>query len=150
MDYPYFAYGSNMNIEQMSQRCPGAILGDLCYLTGWRYFINGNGYAGIEEDKGGIVWGCLWILNQQHWLALDEYEGVSGGYYTKKNLEVIIEKNKENMKVTLYLSNDYNYGTPGNSYQEIVIQGSRDNSLPEPYIASIESWFNGPPAAFHL
>ena len=48
----YFAYGSNMNIEQMKLRCPGASLKGQGYILNWRYFINGNGYAGIEQRKG--------------------------------------------------------------------------------------------------
>ena len=52
MDDPYFAYGSNMNLAQMASRCPGAKLGEQVYLPDWRYFINGNGYAGIEEFSG--------------------------------------------------------------------------------------------------
>lgn len=89
MDDPYFAYGSNMNLAQMASRCPGAKLGEQVYLPDWRYFINGNGYAGIEEFSGGLVRGCLWSLLPQHWEALDQYEGVAGGYYDKKKIEVI-------------------------------------------------------------
>ena len=64
-----------MNLEQMARRCPGAQLGSRAKLSDWRYFINGNGYAGIEEFSGAEVWGCLWSLNSRHWEALDEYEG---------------------------------------------------------------------------
>ena len=88
-----------MNLEQMSRRCPGAILGDIGYLQDWRYFINGRGYAGIEEYKGGVIWGCLWTLTDPHWLALDQYEGVAGGYYKRKILSIVIEKNKEQRPV---------------------------------------------------
>jgi gamma-glutamylcyclotransferase (GGCT)/AIG2-like uncharacterized protein YtfP len=149
MDYPYFAYGSNMNLDQMSRRCPGAILGDIGYLQDWRYFINGRGYAGIEEYKGGVIWGCLWTLTDPHWLALDQYEGVAGGYYKRKILSIVIEKNKEQRSASLYLSNDYRYGIPSKRYQEIVVAGAKDIILPSSYITELEVWRNGPPSHFN-
>jgi len=148
MDDPYFAYGSNMNLAQMASRCPGAELGEQVYLPDWRYFINGNGYAGIEEFSGGLVHGCLWSLLPQHWEALDQYEGVAGGYYDKKKIEVISCRSRERLPVWVYLSNDYEYGIPSSSYQEIVVQGARDVNLPESYLPLLEAWADGPPPAF--
>jgi gamma-glutamylcyclotransferase (GGCT)/AIG2-like uncharacterized protein YtfP len=112
------------------------------------YFINGNGYAGIEEFSGGLVRGCLWSLLPEHWLALDQYEGVAGGYYEKKKIQVTSCQRGELLTVLVYLSKDYDYGTPTQSYQEIVVQGARDVNLPESYIPSLEAWANGPPASF--
>ncbi|MEK9634782.1 MAG: gamma-glutamylcyclotransferase family protein, partial [Opitutae bacterium] len=84
----YFAYGSNMNQEQMSTRCRGSELGSLARLTGWRYFINGRGYAGIEESPSDHVLGCFWSLEDEHVASLDRYEGVKGNFYSKETLEV--------------------------------------------------------------
>ena len=64
MDDSYFAYGSNMNLAQMASVVP-AKLGEQVHLPDWRYFINGNGYAGIESSGAGG--GCLWSLLPQHW-----------------------------------------------------------------------------------
>ena len=148
MDLPYFAYGSNMNFQQMARRCPGAQVGQLCHLPDWRYFINGNGYAGIEKFLGGLVRGCLWSLLPEHWLALNQYEGVSGGYYQKKKIQVISCQNGKRLPVWVYLSNDYDYGIPSASYQKIVVEGARDVNVPESYISLLEAWSNGPPASF--
>jgi gamma-glutamylcyclotransferase (GGCT)/AIG2-like uncharacterized protein YtfP len=148
MDDLYFAYGSNMNLAQMARRCPGAQLGIQAELPGWRYFINGNGYAGIEKFSGGLVRGRLWSLLPQHWEALDQYEGVAGGYYEKKKMEVLSSRNGEQLPVWVYLSNDYEYGTPSSSYQEIVVQGARDVNLPESYLPVLEVWADGPPPSF--
>ncbi len=62
----YFAYGSNMNLDQMAMRCPGAELGPVARLHGWKYFINGDGYAGIEQAENAEVLGCLWALQEKH------------------------------------------------------------------------------------
>ena len=80
----YFAYGSNMNQEQMSTRCRGSELGSLARLTGWRYFINGRGYAGIEESPSDHVLGCLWSLEDEHAASLDRYEGVKEIFIQRK------------------------------------------------------------------
>jgi hypothetical protein len=82
------------------------------------------------------------------WEALDQYEGVAGGYYEKKKMEVLSSRNGEQLPVWVYLSNDYNYGTPSSSYQEIVVQGARDVNLPESYLPVLEAWADGPPPSF--
>lgn len=148
MEVPYFAYGSNMNLEQMARRCPGAKLGKRVELSDWRYFINGNGYAGIEEFPGGLVQGCLWSLSPDHWEALDQYEGIVGEYYKKRKIQVSSCQNGEILTVWVYLSNDYDYGIPTRSYQEIVVKGARDVNLPDTYVSTLEAWSNGPPAFF--
>ena len=55
---------------------------------GWAYFINGNGYAGIEERPGSETHGCIWTLRESDWFALDQYEAVSEGFYERILLEV--------------------------------------------------------------
>ena len=148
MVIPYFAYGSNMNLDQMASRCPGAKLDVVAKLSNWRYFINGNGYAGIEEFPGSEVWGCLWKLNFSHWEALDQYEGVDGGYYEKKILKVGRESGNEEIDAWVYLSNNYDYGIPSSAYQEIVIRGAKDVSLCKSYIPILEDWGEGVPSSY--
>ena len=54
MALPYFAYGSNMNLEQMAVRCPGARMVDLVRKTGWRYLINQRGYVTSIDDPDKV------------------------------------------------------------------------------------------------
>ena len=84
----YFAYGSNMNFAQMHYRCEGAIYVGRARLDDWSYFINSNGYAGIEISSGSQVFGCLWLLEQNHLKVLDKYEAVEEGFYTR--IEVLV------------------------------------------------------------
>lgn len=61
----YIAYGSNLNIEQMSQRCPTATI--------WKKGILYEGYPSfyykknIEAtlDNGEIITGIVYIMNPQ-------------------------------------------------------------------------------------
>lgn len=43
----YFAYGSNMDVRQMGQRCPGATLLWTATLGGYRFIINRRGVATV-------------------------------------------------------------------------------------------------------
>jgi len=141
----YFAYGSNMNQEQMVNRCPGSELGPLARLTGWRYFINGRGYAGVEESPTDQVLGCLWSLNDEHVASLDRYEGVEGNYYSKETLEVEQLASGSKVSALVYLSVNREYGMPTSDYQGIVVSGARGIGLPADYLAMLESWENGCP-----
>lgn len=54
----YVAYGSNLNIEQMEIRCPGAALIGTGYLKDWELIYRGSktgAYATIRKHKGKIV-----------------------------------------------------------------------------------------------
>ncbi|KAH7144005.1 hypothetical protein EDB81DRAFT_797088 [Dactylonectria macrodidyma] len=106
----YFAYGSNLSTEQMRQRCPYSTPVGLAYLEGWKWFINGRGYANVSQvvsDDGGEyddgdnqgsssragkgkgkgkglagegVYGLLYLLPPQDEELLDGYEGVPYDY----------------------------------------------------------------------
>jgi gamma-glutamylcyclotransferase (GGCT)/AIG2-like uncharacterized protein YtfP len=141
----YFAYGSNMNQEQMAQRCPGSGLGPLARLPGWSYFINGRGYAGVEEFPTDDALGCLWSLDDEHVAALDRYEGVKGNYYSKETLEVEQLKDGSKVSALVYLSVNREYGIPTARYQGVVVSGAREIGLPVDYLAMLESWEDGRP-----
>lgn len=141
----YFAYGSNMNFKQMAFRCPGAKLCGKAYLPGWSYFINENGYAGIEQRAGAKVLGGLWHLHSKHWVELDRYEDIDQGFYEKVRIPVVTEKNTvvKELEVWVYLSCNYEYGIPSAEYHKIVIEGARDLQLSLDYIQTLEKWADG-------
>ena len=47
----YFAYGSNMNREQMSRRCPGAEFGSLAVLKGWTISLMETDMLEFKENR---------------------------------------------------------------------------------------------------
>jgi gamma-glutamylcyclotransferase (GGCT)/AIG2-like uncharacterized protein YtfP len=141
----YFAYGSNMNQEQMAKRCPGSELGSLARLTGWRYFINGRGYAGLEEFPTDHALGCLWSLDAEHVAALDRYEGVEVNCYSKETLAIEQLEDESKVSALVYLSVNREYGIPTPRYQGVVVSGAREVGLPVDYLTMLESWENGCP-----
>jgi hypothetical protein len=81
----YFAYGSNMDPEQMRERAPGGRALGPARLAGWRLTFTrdspawGGGVGHIEPDGADEVWGVLWDATEADMTALDEYEGIAGG-----------------------------------------------------------------------
>ena len=60
----YFAYGSNMNLDQMAYRCPAAEAVCTAKLEGYELFFAGrpgNGVASIRPKQGGTVVGVLFV-----------------------------------------------------------------------------------------
>jgi gamma-glutamylcyclotransferase len=85
----YFAYGSNLSLEQMARRCPESRLHGLGVLPGFEWVIGERGYANVVRtaapptpDEPG-VYGLLYELGGEGGAdeaALDGYEGVSWVY----------------------------------------------------------------------
>ena len=74
----YFAYGSNINLDQMSHRCPDAKpLGPVTldnYELLFRGSPGGSGFATIAPCEGSQVQGLLWEITPRCERALDFYE----------------------------------------------------------------------------
>ena len=58
----YFAYGSNINLEQMAYRCPDASVVGPVTLEGWELLFRRGGFATIAPKEGEQVTG----LCQRH------------------------------------------------------------------------------------
>ncbi|MFC1479795.1 gamma-glutamylcyclotransferase family protein [Planctomycetota bacterium] len=132
MDITYFAYGSNMNLGQMEQRCPGAKVLSTGELDKFRFIINERGYATIIPDEGSAVYGVVWQISKNHEKRLDEYEGVDRGLYEKEYHTINTET--ESYSSLVYIASDREKGKPKPGYIEGVIKGAESNSLPQDYI----------------
>ncbi len=145
MDVPYFAYGSNMNLEQMAKRCPGARMLGLARKPGWSFIINQRGYVTALDDPSAETLGCLWELTAEHWTELDRYEGVAADFYHRVDCEVLVPGSEEPVQAVAYRATDETPGVPTSAYADVVIDGARQIGLPDDYLATLETWRNGPP-----
>ncbi len=88
----YAAYGSNMNTEQMMERCPSAKYLGTTMLDGYRLVFrdnsNGRNVADIEEDPNHTTPLVLWAIDEDSKKELDKYEGVSLDIYQPKKIEI--------------------------------------------------------------
>ena len=66
----YFAYGSNLNVAQMTQRCPGAKPLGRIELSGWKSVF--RGVADAIQEPGAFCYGGVWRITPEDEAALDE------------------------------------------------------------------------------
>lgn len=85
----YFAYGSNMNAEQMLKRCPDSREESLVELKDYEFVIDARGFASIQQKDGRSVWGVVYLVSDEDEISLDRYEGVAKGFYYKMELPSI-------------------------------------------------------------
>ena len=79
----YFAYGSNINLDQMTFRCPSAEVVSPVTLNGYRLLF--RGVATIAPDPVAQVKGLLWKLTPECERSLDHYEGYPNYYENMKS-----------------------------------------------------------------
>jgi gamma-glutamylcyclotransferase (GGCT)/AIG2-like uncharacterized protein YtfP len=122
----YFAYGSNLNKDEMSVRCPGAKPLTAASLLDWR--LTFRGVADIEPAADRSVHGALWRLLDADVCALDRYEGAPSLYARRI---VMVETQSGPLEAMTYVmtSDDY-LGLPSASYFERIATGYRDWGLP--------------------
>ncbi len=134
----YFAYGSNMNHGQMKQRCKNAKFLCRVYLENYDFVYDGyspsrkGAVANIIPKEKSIVWGGLWVIEEDDIKKLDYYEGHP---YFYKRIEVIVKDdyNRE-YKALVYLKEPEKLGNPTEEYRRIVLEGAVECNLPEEYI----------------
>src|SRR5579862_5210614 len=90
----YAAYGSNMDPEQMQVRCPHSPQRSTGWLEGWRLTFGGEdiGWDGplatLVEDPKSRVFVVLYDVSETDEKELDNWDGVSLGYYRKAKVRV--------------------------------------------------------------
>jgi gamma-glutamylcyclotransferase (GGCT)/AIG2-like uncharacterized protein YtfP len=138
----YFAYGSNMEHDQMlKERCAGAkFLGPAC-LAGFWFVFDGfsprwkGAIANIVPSHEDEVWGGLFEITEDHLRSLDAYLGCPKNY-TRSVFEVERPGLKDRVKAWTYLREPQAAGFPSRGYLALVLKGARDCILPDSYILS--------------
>ncbi|WP_411679863.1 gamma-glutamylcyclotransferase family protein [Clostridium thailandense] len=127
----YGAYGSNMNLEQMSNRCPKAKVVGSGILEGYKLTFRGRykGVANIEPCKGRTVPIVLWEITEECERALDLYEGYPN-LYIKKEVEVNVEdKPTEAMIYVMAKEYENMVAAPTEYYFNAIARGYSDNRI---------------------
>ena len=139
----YFAYGSNLLFARLHARCPSIVKLGVGRLEGHRLNFNkpggdGSGKCGIEEvDTGETVLGVLYQMKAEERLILDEIEGLGHGYVNKE--VVVIVGDEEMSCFTYYPTNSSESSPPYDWYKAFVLEGAKENGLPNSYIKLIEN-----------
>lgn len=139
--YLYFAYGSNMDEEQMEVRCPGAEVVEKMTLRDFRFVLDESGVATIIPEKGARVEGLLWMITPQNLQALDRYEGVAHGCYRRERIE--IETQKVSGTAIVYISNrPVGPVWERSGYMQRIIRAAEDHGFSEEYIAELKDHYD--------
>jgi hypothetical protein len=84
----YFAYGSNMSLKQMAERCPSSLFMGKGKICGYRWQINERGVANIVGPATDFVEGLVYQIDAEEKRQLDRSEGVARGFYNDEHLLV--------------------------------------------------------------
>ena len=119
--FRYFAYGSNMDLDQMAARCPGAkLLGSAVLpnhrivFAGWSYGW-GGAVATYEQRAGLCLPGVLWLLTAEDVFALDIAEGVPT-VYDRAFVKVLDDDVREHDALTYRMVRGSRSGRPSFEY----------------------------------
>lgn len=133
----YIAYGSNLNVQQMRWRCPGARIIGTSELKNYRLMFKGSktdSYLTIEPETGCTVPVAVWEVTEQDELTLDRYEGYPSFYYKKEmvlGIKGIRTGKIRRRRVFVYIMHeDRPYGIPTSSYMSTCGQGYRFFGFP--------------------
>jgi hypothetical protein len=113
------AYGSNLHIAQMRERCPDAIRVCSGWLDDFRLVF--RTVADVEPCPGSRVPIGLWLVSAADERALDRYEGVRSGVYERVFLPVRTANGIEEALIYRMLSTGY--AAPPRSYLERILSG---------------------------
>ena len=121
----YLAYGSNLNLRDMSYRCKKAIPIGSTVLTNYRLVYKGSadGYAylTIEPSKDSLVPVGIFNISFFDELRLNKYEGYPELYY-KEHFPINIG-NKEAKALIYIMKDNFDYHLPNDQYIDTCMMG---------------------------
>ena len=132
----YFAYGSNINLNQMAVRCPDAKVVEPAVLENYELLFRGNGssfgVATIAPKEGSQVQGLLWKITPYCEMSLDIYEGYPR-LYEKQAITLCTKSGKQVQAMVYVMTHEWRRipTTPVPSYYTGILEGFQQNGLPE-------------------
>jgi len=127
----YFAYASNLNRKQMSERCPNARPKFIATLPNYKLIFTGwsrrwrGGYASIKPSRGEKVTGAIYEVSEKDITLLDSYEDYPTSY-NRINVVVFTELG-EPIKAVTYIKIQQSEETqPSPEYVATIQQGYKD------------------------
>ena len=134
----YFAYGANMDILAMADRCPRSNSVGVGRLASTRFFISRDGYASIRRERDAFVHGLIWDLAWADIPTLDRFEDLASGLYRKVRRPVLRAGGPT--QAMIYIGRTDENGPPQPGYLEPIIASAEALGFPKPYIAELKSW----------
>ena len=146
----YAAYGSNLDPEQMAQRCPHSPLRGAGWLTGWRITFGGDGWDGplptVVEDSADELTGSSRAAESQVFVGLydvtdtdathlDQWESADTGLYRK--LTVRVAALDGDVSAWVYVLDDFEGGVPSAMTLGILADAAEAAGAPADYVGEL-------------
>ncbi|MBT7553143.1 gamma-glutamylcyclotransferase [bacterium] len=137
-DLFYFAYGSNMNKQRMSDRCGSEHFTDLGkgYLDDWSFYFYGRKYANIKPKNNSVVEGVLFEIDEDCLQSLDRVEGYPHVY--QRDIVDIRQDDKKYLAEVYVVQGDNTVAVPTSQYYQIVFTGAIEHDLSVDYVNQIK------------
>lgn len=151
-DVLYFAYGSNMEKNQLDNRCPSAKFVSVaklpdCKFGFTRFSKNRNcGVMDIIDSPGDEVWGVIFKISARDLKELDKNEGYDPERSIRKNAYcrkkvIVYREGKEKQKEVVYTYEVVNKSItpipPSDEYMSLILKGADQWKLPVKYIQKL-------------
>jgi len=149
-----FAYGSNMNWDQMQDRCRSAQFLGVALLRDHRlaftrYSDSPSRKCGVADalyEKGAEVWGVVYEIPDTEIAILDRCEGFRPGRELRENAYIREERHvcrdgdeQRPLLVQVYFANQQqNPPRPSAEYKKLIVEGAEWWHLPSDYIDQLE------------
>ena len=135
----YFAYGSNMNFDQMALRAPSSCFISVGFIKNNQFIINSNGVASLIRKENSRVYGALWKLNEDDLINLDKFEGLHKQIY-KRVEGTVFDSNNHQTLAQIYIASDSTFGQPRLGYLEKIIESAKSLQFDNQYIEELKTW----------
>ena len=147
----YFAYGSNMDWNEMRACCPSAQFVCLGKLNDYRLAFTrrsqtrGCGVADIVKNRNDVVWGVIYDIAEGDLPNLDSKEGYRVGRRSNayEPIEVTVQADGRQdrlLRARAYLvcRQEHPNPNPNAAYKRLLVAGARHWRLPADYVAQLE------------
>jgi gamma-glutamylcyclotransferase (GGCT)/AIG2-like uncharacterized protein YtfP len=137
----YAAYGSNMDPEQMLDRCPHSPAAGTGWLSGWRLTFGGEhmGWEGalatIVEDPFSQVFVALYDVSPPDFAVLDYWEGADTGLY--KRIKLRVSTLDGDVLAWVYILDGYEGGLPSARHLGLIAEAAQAAGAPDEYVAEL-------------
>ena len=136
----YFAYGSNLDPEQMRSRCPSHRVVGLAELRDHRLVfplfsqVWNGGVASVQPAHGSSVWGVVYDVSESELAVLDGFEGFRGAgdqhnVYDRETVLVELTRADDGsfprrVRALMYVARPSNPSPPSARYLETILRGA--------------------------
>ena len=152
----YLAYGSNLDVAQMLDRCPGALYVGTTHIPGRLCFRGSKtgSFLSVDLDAEGSVPCVVWAISAENERSLDVYEGYPN-FYEKANLRVTVTPFSPSpcfdVTAMIYVLPEASpLGAPTRSYYNVCLGGYRQFKFQASTLLDALKFSVGSRAAYEL